>query len=422
MRSPEAVAFIAQQARVAGYRVETRIVAVNERESWQGCLSRFEQMHSEGNAARIPPKEHHDNAVIGLVDTIRHLEEKKLVDAVQVRLRNGKIVFDNQIVDGAWLKPEGAAAALVEERNRVRTPEELELHSTRWQTVIHSMESRNADAKALELTRGTAREDMAHFRSQMGEGHKQVVADRNITQLPLMAAQHLPDLTSAEIDARAMSTSSLSGRKTEIERLSQIVFGDPAAMSARVQSIETNPALASAIASMVRHGPEEIAPLPGRPAGWIRSSSPERREAEANLPFLADAIKDYGQTLSYERRRVTEAHASEQRRLGQEVPAPSPQLSVALRAPLEEQLAHFQANPDMRYELTRLSVHLDRRLAPHEHKAFQVGDLASAQKSIGVPMEQIRQIAQVKQQIADTSKLVRSQQRSLTQSGAVITR
>ncbi|TCQ70991.1 zeta toxin [Ochrobactrum sp. BH3] len=352
MRSPEAVSFLAQQFRVAGYRVETRVVAVNERESWQGCLNRFEQMHREGNAARIPPKEHHDNAVIGLVNTIRHLEAQQLADAVEVRLRNGVIIFGNELVEGAWLKPEGAAAALLEERKRARTPDELELHSSRWQNVRLSMENRNADTQAIETIHAIAVDDMAYFRAQIADGPKQVIAHiEQTTELkrePLMAAQHLPDLTPDEIAERAMASPFLQNRKAEIERLSQIVFGDPAAMSTRIQAIDTNPVLASATAEIVRYWPEEIAPLPGKPAGWIRSSSPERQQAEAYVPILADAIKDYGHALSYERRRIAEIHDIEQRRLSQDVPAPSPELSAALRFPAEDRLAQFQACAGLR--------------------------------------------------------------------------
>ncbi|WP_157803312.1 BID domain-containing T4SS effector [Brucella pituitosa] len=238
----------------------------------------------------------------------------------------------------------------------------------------------------------------------------------------LMPARHLPDLTPGEIAESAMASPVLQTCKAEIERLSQIVFGDPAAMSTRMRAIDTNPVLASATAEIVRYWPEEIAPLPGKPAGWIRSSSPERQHAETYVPILADAIKDYGHALSYERRRITEIYDVEQRRLRQEVPAPSSQLSAALRSMPEERVAHFRECPDLHKELTRISVQIDRRLAPHEHKAFQVGDLVSAQKSIGVPMEQVKEIAQVKQQIAETSKLVRGQQRTLTQNGPVIAR
>ncbi|PRA80168.1 hypothetical protein CQ054_21255 [Ochrobactrum sp. MYb29] len=420
MRSPEAVAFIAQQARVAGYRVETRIVAVNERESWQGCLNRFEQMHSEGNAACIPPKEHHDNAVIGLVDTIRHLEDKKLVDVVQVRLRNGDIIFDNQLVDGVWLKPVGAAAALVEERNRIRTPEELELFSTRWQAVLQSMESRNADAKALEFARATAHEDMAHFRSQMGEGKKQDNVDSDPPHV-LIPAAFLPDLTPAEISERVQASDFVQRKKVEVEQLSSIVFGSSAPISDALSRIDSNPALASGFAGDLKSEPLQFGDLAGEPGGWIRRASPERQNAEVNLPRLATAIEDYGDAVRYQQLRIVQEHRAEQRRVSQEVPMPSADLLKVLRSIPEAQEQRFSERPDLHKELTQLSVAFDKRLAPHEHKAFYVGDLASAQRSLGVSATQVSQIAQAKQQFKESRQIVRNQ--SLTQrQGPVITR
>ena len=277
-----------------------------------------------------------------------------------------------------------------------------------------------------EIVRAIAIDDNVLSRDQMEDGYKRNIAQdgqlAELSPLALMPAIHLHDLTPAEIAERALISPVLQNRKAEIERLAQIVFGDPAAMSSRMQSIDAKPALASAIAYIVQYGPEEIAPLPGKPAGWIRPSTPDRQYAETYVPALADAIKDYGHALSYERRRITEIYDVEKRRLSQEVPAPSSQLATALRSPPEDRIVQLQASPDLQKELTRISVQLDRRLAPHEHKAFQVGDLASAQKSIGVPLEHVRQIAQVKQQIHETSKLVRSQQRALTQNGPVIAR
>ncbi|TCQ70392.1 hypothetical protein EDF68_1376 [Ochrobactrum sp. BH3] len=59
----------------------------------------------------------------------------------------------------------------------------------------------------------------------------------------------------------------------------------------------------------------------------------------------------------------------------------------------EAQLQKFSERPDLRRELTQFSVAFDKRLAPHEHKAFYVGDLVSAQKSLGVSSVQVSPIA-----------------------------
>ncbi|TCQ73818.1 zeta toxin [Ochrobactrum sp. BH3] len=679
MRSPEAASFLAQQFHVAGYRVESRVVAVNERESWQGCRNRYEQMYSEGNAARLPPKEHHDNAVIGLVETIRHLEVEKLVDAVQVRLRNGQAVFDNQLVDGVWLKPEGAATALTDERNRVRTRSELEAFSADWQMVLARMENRKADPADVENVRKTAVDDMLQFRSQRssevgilqvptirafnelyshavrdastrphaqleehasgrlaksyaalrlieiardndaiptdarivstgvraesrktnrefpqawriptdlavvgGDGlnvrlsehfateksraeiegsifaatdcisrlanladrwleqggiakslilaanmvaRDKMSADEAMTRIvepgyqgsiirgmsniernlsyaertainrsfvdeqgrrlhglaqdfklrlseieirqqvlamleqayivygkhvhlehserqridrfiegisenersmeiirgPLIPAQRLPDLTSSEIAERVQASEFVQRKRAEAEQLSSIVFGSSAAVSDALSRIDSNPALASGIANELKSEPFQFGELAGKPGGWIRRAAPERQKAEANFSRLARSIEDYGNAVNYQQWLVAHDHSAEQRRANQEVPMPSVQLSAALRSPVDVQVQRFTERPELRKELTLLSVCLDKRLAPLEHKALHDGDLAAAQQSLAVSASQIRQIAQAKQQFKEANQLVRihtiAQQR-----GPVITR
>lgn len=237
----------------------------------------------------------------------------------------------------------------------------------------------------------------------------------------LIAAVRIPDLTAAEISERAQTSELVQRRRAEVDRLSLIIFGSSGPISEALSRIDSNPKLASGISDGLRIEPENFGRLEGEAAGWIRRASPERQHAEANLPQLAAAIESYGSAVSYEQGRVVQDHSAEQRRVSQEVPAPSAQLAAALQSSADDRLTHFQANPDMRKELTRLSVQLDKRLAPHEHKAFQTGDLASAQRLIGVPMEQIRQIAQVRQQIREANQVVRS--RAMTQNqGPVITR
>ncbi|MBA8862433.1 hypothetical protein FHW19_004179 [Ochrobactrum anthropi] len=210
-------------------------------------------------------------------------------------------------------------------------------------------------------------------------------------------------------------------RKAEAEQLSLIVFGNSAAISDALSRIDGNPALASGIARDLESEPGQFGTLAGEPGGWIRRASPERQNAEANLPGLASAIDDYGSAVRYQQSRIVQEHSAEQRRVSQEVPMPSADLSKVLRSTLEAQVQQFSERLDLRKELTQLSVAFDKRLAPHEHKAFYVGDLVSVQKSLGVSAVQVSQIALAKQQFKESNQLVRS--RAMTQKqGPVITR
>ncbi|WP_408914400.1 hypothetical protein [Brucella pseudogrignonensis] len=88
---------------------------------------------------------------------------------------------------------------------------------------------------------------------------------------------------------------------------------------------------------------------------------------------------------------------------------PSADLAKVLRSMLEAQVQQFSERPDFRKELTQLSVAFDKRLAPHEHMALHDGNLASAQKLLGVSAEQVSQIAHAKIQFKETNQIVRSQ-------------
>ncbi|WP_408914401.1 BID domain-containing T4SS effector [Brucella pseudogrignonensis] len=148
----------------------------------------------------------------------------------------------------------------------------------------------------FDRVHATALADVAHFKSQLGEGHKQVVADIDLPQV-LIPAARLSDLTPAEITERAQASELVQRSKAEAEQLSLIVFGSSPAISDVLSRIDGNPALASAIASDLKSEPGQFGALAGAPGGWIRRASQERQNAEANLPRLATAIDDYGSAV-----------------------------------------------------------------------------------------------------------------------------
>ncbi|MGK9086668.1 adenosine monophosphate-protein transferase, partial [Brucella intermedia] len=95
----------------------------------------------------------------------------------------------------------------------------------------------------------------------------------------------------------------------------------------------------------------------------------------------------------YQQSRIAQEHAAEQRRLSVEVPMPSSGLAAMLQLAPQAQLQHLVDRPELRKELTQLSHMLERRLAPQERKALHDDDFDTAQKSLGVSMEQATQIS-----------------------------
>lgn len=672
MRNPDVFAATSQRLLDAGYSVEARAIAVNERLSWQGVHTRYEGMIEKETLPRFTVREAHDAGVNGMLKTLTRIEEEKLADRVLIGTRGGQVIYDNRIENGDWKETPAAAQAVENERARIRSAAEIEAISAGWQSVLAKMDKREASPAELALVRDTAIQDMAAFRAQTVKSDRREILDRNpdplklynelysnavrdasarpmdnleahaqgrleqsyavlklvelardndaipvgativatgarvqdkqssrefpaahripadlsvravdgsqvrltehfgvdlnrvaierdvfaptdrlsrianvadgwleqggmkkslvlaanmvaqgmmsadeamtrvvepgyqgsliravdkiernfsyvertainravvdeqgrplrataqdlklrtadldtrsqakamveqtfnvygrhvflggderqkvdqlvegiafnernLTQTlkPLIASSTLPDLTPSEISERALASDRVQNRKAEVEQLSRIVYGSSTALSEAVQSIDRNPVVASSYAATVRSSPEEIAPLSGNPGGWIRSASPDRKSAEAHAPQLAAAIENYGQALSGEQARIVSAHSADQRRVSLEVPAPSPQLSATLRSPASSQAARFRSHPETRKELTRLSVALDKRLAPLEHKALRTGDFAFAQKSMGMSAIEVRQVAQIKQQITEANRLVQSRE------------
>lgn len=166
MRTPENVARVIGMARVAGYEVEARAVAVNPRLSWQGNHFSFEEMLHAGDAARIPPRHIHDAAVAGLRFSLEKLESENLVDRVQLRTRGGTILYDNERSEKGWSQPPHARFALEREQSRPMTRGELQRFSDDWNHVLARMEERHAPEDRIATIRSQAADDVNHLLAQ----------------------------------------------------------------------------------------------------------------------------------------------------------------------------------------------------------------------------------------------------------------
>ena len=169
MRTPENVARVIGMARVAGYEVEARAVAVNPRLSWQGNHYRFEEMLHAGDAARIPPQHIHDAAVTGLRVSLEKVETENLVDRVQLRTRGGIVLYDNERGPAGWTQPPEARATLEREQTRPMTRGELQRFSDDWSHVLGRMEERHAPEDRIAAVRTRAVEDVNHLLAQRRE-------------------------------------------------------------------------------------------------------------------------------------------------------------------------------------------------------------------------------------------------------------
>ena len=114
------VATVYRQAR---YRIEVAALATPEALSQLGILERF-LTEAVAGGGRFVAWENHDGCAQGMVRTLDAVEAEHLADRVLVVRRDAEVLYDNELVDGTWRRPAGAAGTVVAERARPWTAQE----------------------------------------------------------------------------------------------------------------------------------------------------------------------------------------------------------------------------------------------------------------------------------------------------------
>lgn len=449
MRTPDNVEKVMTAGRSAGYRIEARVLAVGPRVSWQGCHYCFEEMHHAGTAAPIPPRAVHDAAVTGLAESLERIERRKLADRVVIQRPDGEAVYDNALSSGQWLKAATARQLLEETRSRPLSREEIEGFATVWTRVVTRMAARGAPAALIDEVKTHSRDDLAWFlaerrRSDDDDGIKnarEVKQRIGIDRSPIMPARperslarpsiqdrdgktpdrpvrpgevlvpgrELPDLSETEVGIKLRGSSRLAQKRSEIERLSQLVYGNAAATSATVEGIDG--AMAGSVAGHdIRTG--RLGAMAGEGRGFLRAESPERQTAKAHLPQLAAAMADYGRTVDFERHQIESRHREEQHRQRQEIRAPSESLQQVLGAPAHEQAMRLNASPDLRRELERVRASITRRLHADDQRALKQENVGQLSRSLNVSQAQAATLVRIQSQAQGLGHHVQSHRQS----------
>ena len=436
MRTPDDVEKVMTAGQSAGYRIEARVLAVSPRVSWQGCHYRFEELQHAGAAARIPPRAVHDAAVTGLAESVERIERRKLADRLLIQRPDGEVVYDNVLSNGQWLAAAGARKVVEETRSRPLSSEEIDGIALVWARVVNRMEARSAPAALIDEVKAYSHDDLAWFlaerrrsddddamkialevkqrigidrsliipadgegslaraRARDGEGEK---PNRQVRPGDvLIPGRDLPDLSETEIGIKLRQSTRLEQKRSEIERLSQLVYGNAAATSATVEGIDG--AMTGSVAGEdIRTG--KLGPMAGEGSRFLLAESPERQSAKAHQPQLAAAMEDYGRTVDFERHQIEINHREEQHRQRQEIRAPSEQLSAVLQAPAHEQASRLHAAPQLRRELDGIATSINRRLTPADRNALKSGDLDQLSRTLAVPHDRVATLARVQSQM-----------------------
>ncbi|WP_456292294.1 zeta toxin family protein [Pseudomonas sp. AK106] len=151
-KSPETLIARAMQLHEAGYHVELRVMAVNAEVSEQRIYTRYEKEKAEYGAGRFVPKSVHDEAYVGVAQSVAAVEREKAFDAVSIYDKNLVQIHKNTLRDGEWVKqPPGAQAALNAERSRARTPEDYQELADAYTKLATMLAQRNARPDEREV-------------------------------------------------------------------------------------------------------------------------------------------------------------------------------------------------------------------------------------------------------------------------------
>lgn len=152
MRDSNKVAQTMQTLRVAGYKIDCRVVAVNSRFSEQGIIQRYENQKADRGVGRMTTSEAHNAAYSAMPLTLERIEYEKLADSVTVYQRGAVVIYDNKLDEGEWLNEPLAREAVDFERNRPMTNEEKHNYIVGFENIKKLLErpERNASFQEIE--------------------------------------------------------------------------------------------------------------------------------------------------------------------------------------------------------------------------------------------------------------------------------
>jgi hypothetical protein len=110
--------------RQAGYRVQVAILAVPQAQSRQGILTRYNEQVRDSGYGRLTLTSTHDLAYRSIPEAAARIDDEHLVDAVAVYRRGNHLLYDNELISGAWRETPDTAGAIRQERQRQWTYQE----------------------------------------------------------------------------------------------------------------------------------------------------------------------------------------------------------------------------------------------------------------------------------------------------------
>ncbi|WP_336277045.1 BID domain-containing T4SS effector [Bartonella sp. CB178] len=219
-----------------------------------------------------------------------------------------------------------------------------------------------------------------------------VLSDKDLGMC-LVPEEDLGALTQNQLSEKISANPSVRVLEANVMGLSQVVYGNPEAMSEKLREISTNPEVGEQLAQQIMASPKIMGNLAGKSTMGIKNE--ERKLAEESVPHLAEVLCKYAKVAAGVKEEALNAHYIEQERRGQEVRMPSGALQDVLRLPTRARLEKLESSPSLQKELDGLVKQLNGRLSPEDHKAIKNNDHGKLAEQLGTSVLKAKKIAEI---------------------------
>lgn len=220
MRDGSKVAETMTSLREAGYQIDARALAVNERLSWQGVLQRYEEQRNDRGSGRMTAPHSHRDAYEGIPATLERIERERLADRVSLYRRGGQVIYANELDNGAWRKLPQAREFLDAERGRAPTLAERQAYADGFESLHASLikPGRNAapaEVQSVDLLRQQSRREL------LAAALTELPRDTALRQFPELSGAYK---TLDEVDSIARSQGKTAGEQKSIQEQALSLF------------------------------------------------------------------------------------------------------------------------------------------------------------------------------------------------------
>ncbi|EJF76215.1 BID domain-containing T4SS effector [Bartonella alsatica] len=274
-----------------------------------------------------------------------------------------------------------------------------ELQQNMQSLSSHRLEAYSAPSlKAIKAEKVTVTVEKTTGIIQKTRQADKSVAITEDLQRALIPGEKIAPLTREEIAERIQNSSLVQKCRKKIETLCEVVYGDPYILQQKLSEIKipiTSDGVSEGekFARQVEEFPQSIHKLRGIGIGSLKSGA--RSHAEINVLPLSHAICDYVHSIRTEEKDILENHHIEQKRCEKSVEMPGEWMQNLCSLPPEQQQRILSQSPELRAEINTYMTKLQERLSLSERKALREGNEQELAKSIGIPVNNAREIIEI---------------------------